>query len=131
MTLKLEDATVGEPLGELVKASVSGDCVPGHVTELTLNFLNPLAADADFEVQPLPLFDLSYPTEARTVHCGPLGAGKIKLEMNVGPDFTSASILPVLYKLRGTNWEGIVYLPLKPAGSARGSRPAARLSSAG
>ena len=115
VTLKLEGATVGEPLGELVKASVSGDCVPGRVTELTLNFLNPLTAAADFEVQPLPLFGLSYLTEARTVHCGPLGSGKITLEMNVGPDFTSASILPVLYKLRGTNWEGIVYLPLKPA----------------
>jgi len=114
-TLKLEDVTVAEPVGELVKATASGDCVPGRVTELALSVLNPLTVGADFVLQPLPIRGLSYLTEPQTVHCEPLGSGKLTLKMEVGPEFTAPAILPVLYKLPGTNWSGIVYLPLKPA----------------
>ena len=138
-TLKLDDCSVGEPLGELIHVEANPELVPGRRWGLPLKLFNPLGQEAEFEISvPAVSPSLKFETKTRTVRLpsgvsvpGTSDSGvsdsgvsdsgvsassqTICLNAEVGPEFRRLSILPIFWKLKGSNWSGILYVPLKPA----------------
>lgn len=114
-TLCLRNATRAEPIGELLRANAPADLIPGRTAQIVFQFFNPLAEPTDFEIQLQPVPGLQYETAPQTVSCQGLSQAEWTIPVSVEKDFQKTSILPVVYRLKGTNWSGVAFLPLRAA----------------
>ena len=114
-TLKLENGTVGKPIGELVKATANSELIPGRTQTLPLTVLNPLDREAVFELSlPQGVSGLAFDTMSKSIRVPAGKQADVAFTVTVGPQFQQVSILPIQYKLAGTDWSGVLFVPLKP-----------------
>lgn len=116
-TLKLENGTKGEPIGELLIVKENKEMVPGRKWILSLIATNPINRDLLFDLSsgdlPSGLKIVGDPTQKISVPA--LEKKNITFEFDVAKDFNKNMVLPLNYSLEGTAWKGMIYVPMAHA----------------
>ncbi|MBR5627058.1 MAG: hypothetical protein IKW74_05485, partial [Thermoguttaceae bacterium] len=117
-TLKLEGASEASFEGELLKSNSEDVVIPGRDWTLSLNVINPLDHETPIEISvdnlrggdcpDGPTRKLTLPADTAT---------SVDFHFIMNKEEAGDSLVTVNYQIPETSWRGVLYLPVKVAGS--------------
>lgn len=116
-TLKLENCSFGELIGELLTVDQNKELVPGRKWIVSLTAANPLDRDLvfDLSLNNTGIYGLSTSDLSKKITVPALGKGSVSFDFDVDKNFDQSTLLTLNYDLKGTNWKGTFYIPVIPA----------------